>query len=91
MDIEKLLSMERMEVSFINHDINKDDIEKIEDRHCITDIALANIINVSRMKITLWRKGILKPKGSSAVLLALILENPEFINKLYDIRTVRGK
>lgn len=91
-NIEKLLESERLEVSFAEVNVDKDYVKQFRKEHHLTQIALANILGVTKKTVEKWEQGTNNINGSSAVLLKLLSDNAELINQLYHVKPgVRGQ
>lgn len=86
-DIDKLLESKRIEVSFAKINIDGAYIKQFRHNNNLTQVALANILGVTKNEIEEWEQGVNKVNGSSTVLLKLLNDNPEFIRQLYIVRT----
>lgn len=91
-NIEKLLESERLEVAFAEVNVDKDYVKQFRKKYHLTQIALANILGVTKKTVEKWEQGTNNINGSSAVLLKLLNDNAELINQLYHVKSgVRGK
>ena len=85
-NIEKLLESKRVEVSYINTDVDKEFVKNFRKEHHLTQVALANILGVTKKTIEKWEQGVNNINGSSAVLLRLLENNPELIRQVYSVK-----
>lgn len=85
-NVERLLESKRVEVSFVNKDIDKDFVKAFRKEHQLTQAALANILGVTKKAIEKWEQGVNKVNGSSAVLLRLLQDNPELLHQIYSVK-----
>lgn len=85
-NIEKLLESKRVEVSYINTDVDKEFVKNFRKEHHLTQVALANILGVTKKTIEKWEQGVNNINGSSAVLLRLLENNPELIHQVYSVK-----
>ena len=85
-NIEKLLESKRVEVSYINTDVDKEFVRNFRKEHHLTQVALANVLGVTKKTIEKWEQGVNNVNGSSAVLLRLLENNPELIHQLYSVK-----
>lgn len=85
-NIEKLLEAKRVEISFVNTEIDKDFVKTFRKEHQLTQVALANILGVTKKAIEKWEQGVNKVNGSSAVLLRLLQDNPELLHQVYSVK-----
>ncbi len=91
-NIEKLLESKRVEVTFKDVEVNKEFVKEFRQNHHLTQVALANVLGVTKKTIEKWEQGTNKVGGSSAVLLKLLSENPELLSQLYHVKVgVTGK
>lgn len=91
-NIDKLLESKRIEVSFVETNVDKEFVKEFRQNHHLTQLALANILGVKKKTIEKWEQGVNKVGGSSAVLLKLINDNPDLLRQLYSVKTdVTGK
>ena len=91
-NIEKLIESERLEVAFAEVNVDKDYVKQFRKEHHLTQIALANILGVTKKTVEKWEQGTNNINGSSAVLLKLLNDNAELINQLYHVKSgVRGQ
>ena len=63
--------------------ITKDFLKKFRKDNDLTQLRLACILNVSKKTIEKWEQGVNPIKGTSAVLIYLLSNNPELITELY--------
>lgn len=90
--IDQLLESKRVEVSFAEIVVNSEYVKKFRKDHALTQIALANILGVTKKTVEKWEQGVNNVSGSSAVLLKLLNDNPELIGQLYKVSAgVTGK
>ena len=91
-NIDKLLESKRIEVSFVETNVDKEFVKEFRQNHHPTQLSLANILGVKKKTIEKWEQGVNKVGGSSAVLLRLINDNPDLLRQLYCVKTdVTGK
>ena len=72
-DIKRLLKAERMEVTYLETDIDKRHIIGFRKAYNLTQVALANILGVKTRNINRWELDKSKMGGSSAVLFTIIV------------------
>jgi len=90
-NINKLLESKHIEISFPEINIDKNFVKNFRQANKLTQVALANILGVTKKTIEKWEQGINNINGSSAVLLTLLNNNPELVKQLYSVnRDVRG-
>lgn len=80
---EKLSNANRIEVSYINANVDKEFVKNFRRKYNLTQITLANILGVTKKAVEKWEQGINRVNGSSAVLLRLLSENPELLQQVY--------
>ena len=91
-NIDKLLESKRVEVSFLDVEVDKQFVKDFRKEHHLTQVALANVLGVTKKTIEKWEQGTNNVNGSSAVLLKLLKNNPELISQLYSVKYgVKGK
>lgn len=84
-DFKKLKNANRVRVEYLDINVDKDFVVQFRERFSLTQVALANILGVSKNTVDKWEKGTNKVKGSSAVLLTLLNNEPSLIEKLYKV------
>lgn len=91
-NIENLLQSKRVEIAFAEISVDGKYIKEFRKTHNLTQIALSNIVGVTKKTVEKWEQGVNKVSGSSAVLLKLLNDNPELISQLYKVQVgVTGK
>lgn len=90
-NVNKLLESKRVEVQITEVKIDKHFVKQFRLKNNLTQIALANILGVSKKAIEKWEQGANNINGSSAVLLKLLNDNPSLISQLYSVKVVEGK
>ena len=91
-NIDKLLESKRVEVVFAEINVNGEYVKQFRKNHGLTQIALANIVGVTKKTVEKWEQGVNKVSGSSAVLLKLLNDNPDLLEQLYKVSVgVKGK
>lgn len=91
-NVEKLLQSKRVEISFMDIDVDKNFVKTFRKEFQLTQIALANVLGVTKKTVEKWEQGVNKVNGSSAVLLKLLNKNPELIKQIYSVKYgVTGK
>lgn len=61
-------------------------IERFRNKHNLTQYALANIMGVSYKTILRWERRKKPIKGSAAVLLSMLNDNDELVEKAYCVK-----
>lgn len=90
-NIGKLLDSKRVEVNITEIKIDKFFVKRFRTENHLTQIALANILGVSKKAIEKWEQGVNNINGSSAVLLKLLSDNPSLLSQLYSVKVVEGE
>lgn len=91
-DVSKLLESTRLEITFADVNVDRDFVKAFRKEHGLTQIALANMLGVTKKTIEKWEQGKNNVGGSSAVLLKLLNDNPNLIEQLYRVKVdVQGK
>ena len=75
----------------IRENVDKAYVKTFRKEHGLTQVALANILGVTKKAIEKWEQGASNVGGSSAVLLKLLNENPGLIDQLYSVKKVSGQ
>lgn len=91
MDIKKLQAGRRVVVRYLDTNINGEFVKKLREKYKLTQIALANVLGVSKKTIEKWEQGVNSIKGSSAVLLSLIDEYPDILSRIREVKIVPAK
>ena len=84
-DIKKLTEAKRVEVTFASVEIDGDFVKRFRKENNLTQVALSNILGVKKKTIEKWEQGVNKVSGSSAVLLMLLNDDKELLNKVYSV------
>lgn len=88
-NVKELMKAKRIVITYIDmEDVDKEFVKRFRAQFDLTQVALANIMNVSKKTVEKWEQGVNNINGSSAVLFALIKENPELILKLRQVKVV---
>ncbi len=91
-NVDRLLESKRVEISFTDVAVDKEFVKEYRRENQLTQVALANILGVTKKTIEKWEQGVNKVGGSSAVLLMLLSKNPDLLSQLYHVKTgVVGK
>lgn len=90
-DINKLLESKRVEVKVAEIKVDKYFVKQYRVNNHLTQVALANILGVTKRTIERWEQGVSNINGSSAVLLKLLNDNPKLLDQLYSVKVVDGK
>jgi len=88
MDLNKLYGAKRVVVDFLDVAVNGDYVKEFRNKYGLTQIALANILGVTKKAIEKWEQGANNVNGSSAVLLTLLNENNDLLKKVYSVNKV---
>ena len=90
--IDKLLESERTELTVMEPAVDKTFVKCFRQEHHLTQLALANILGVTKKAIEKWEQGRNPVRGSSAVLLQLLENNPSLLEQVYHVKKgVRGR
>lgn len=87
-NINKLLNSKKMEVSFAEVKVDKEFVKQFRKNNNLTQLALSNILGVTKKAVEKWEQGANKVNGSSAVLLKLLNDNPELLPQLYVVKKI---
>lgn len=90
-NIDKLLSSKRLEVTFAEIKVDKFFVKQFRQDNNLTQLALSNILGVTKKTVEKWEQGVNNVNGSSAVLLKLLNDNPELLVQLYTVNKVESK
>ena len=83
-DFEKIGEMSYTSVTLYTPQIiDSKFIKNFRKEHGLTQLALANILHVSKRTIEKWEQGVNSVKGCAAVLLSLLAEDKQLLDKLY--------
>ncbi len=88
MNIKRLLSAKKLVVKRLNVNVDASYVKEFREYYNLTQIALANILGVTKKTIEKWEQGKNKIKGSSAVLLTLMREDKSILDKVYHVEVV---
>ncbi len=90
-NIEKLLKSKHVEVQMLNvEDITGEFVKSFRKQQRFSQVAMANILGVSKKSIEKWEQGKNNIGGSSKILLKLLYENPELIEKIYSAKVYKA-
>lgn len=90
-NIEKLLKSKHVEVRTINtSDVTSTFVKKFREEQNFSQTAMANMLGVTKKCIEKWEQGANNINGSSKVLLKLLYDNPELIQKVYSVREYKA-
>ena len=85
-DFEKIGEMSYTSVTLYTPQIiDNKFIKNFRKEHNLTQLALANILCVSKRTIQKWERGVNSIKGCAAVLLSLLAEDKQLLDKLYHV------
>ncbi len=85
MDVESLLKSKSVEVSIADIKVDSEFVKNFRRKYSLTQIALANILGVSKKAIEKWEQGANRVSRSNATLLKILDSNPELIGQLYSV------
>lgn len=89
-DFEKLYNANRVVVSFIDVAVDGAYVKRFRKENGLTQIALANIMGVSKKAIEKWEQGVNKVSGSSAVLITLLNNNKDLLKQVYSVKIINN-
>ena len=87
-DVSKLMNAKRVVVEKKTIIVTKEFVRSFRITHNLTQVALANILGVTKKAIEKWEQGKNPVCGSSALLLTLLSEDPALFSKVYSSRIV---
>ena len=87
-DFGKLGKAKRVVVEYLDVNVDSEFVKTFRKRNFLTQVALANLMGVTKKTIEKWEQGVNKVSGSSAVLLTLLDNEPNLIDKLYKVTYV---
>lgn len=90
-DVRKLRKAERVIVRYMDAEVDSEFVKAFRKKYGLTQIALANILGVTKKTIEKWEQGVNKIKGSSAVLLKLLHEDESLLDRIYNIRVATAE
>ena len=91
-NVNKLFESKRVEITVAEIKIDNEFVKKFRKDRNLTQVALANIMGVTKKTIEKWEQGKNNINGSSAVLFKLLNDNPELLGQLYSVKIgVEGK
>lgn len=87
-DIKKLMNAKHVEIKTLDVGaVNGEFIKNFRESFDFTQTALANMLGVTKKAIEKWEQGKNNVNGCAKVLLTLLHENPELIEKVYSVKT----
>lgn len=88
-DFDKIKEMSYTSVTLYEpQNVNSDFVKKFRKENDLTQYALANILCVSKKTVEKWEQGANAVKGCAAVLLSLLAEDKQLLDKLYHVEYV---
>lgn len=87
-DVKKLLNSKRVEVSYCEPSVEGSFIKEFRERNGLTQVALANILGVTKKAVEKWEQGKNKVKGCAAVFIQLLDKNPELLEQLRTVKLI---
>lgn len=87
-NVKELMEAKRVTITYQENDIDFKFVKMFRLHFGLTQIALANLMGVTKKTVEKWEQGKNKVNGSSAVLFTLLFENPELIKKLRQVKMV---
>lgn len=82
-DIEKLLALKKVEISFSETDVDSAYVKNFRKKHNLSQAALAEILDVSRRTVVNWEKERNGICPRSGILIMILNKNPELLEQLY--------
>ena len=92
-DLSKLNKANKYDVEYIDYELIVDSkfLWNFRNNNKLTQVRLANILNVSKKTIEKWEQGANPIKCTSALLIYLLNSRPELINLLIKENRVNNK
>ena len=87
-NFDVLKNAPRISVSYIVDEINADYVKEFRRKYKLTQIALANIMGVTKKTIEKWEQGKNKVSGSSSVLFTLLSNNENLLSQLRMVKII---
>ena len=85
LDLSALKNAKYYSIDYINCNelVNNEFLKSFRKNNNLTQVRLANILNVTKKTIEKWEQGVNPIKGTSAALLYLLNKKPELIKEFY--------
>ena len=87
-DVKALINSKRVEVKYLSPKVEGAFIKKFREKNNLTQVALANIMGVTKKAIEKWEQGANKVRGAAAILIQLLDKNPELIDQLRSVNVI---
>ncbi len=86
-DIKKLMNAKHVEIKTLDVGaVDGEFIKKFRANFDFTQTALANMLGVTKKAVEKWEQGRNNVNSCAKVLLALLYENPDLIEKVYSVK-----
>ena len=87
-DIKKLMNAKHIEIKTLDVGaVNGEFVKNFRENYDFTQAALANMLGVTKKAIEKWEQGKNNINNCAKVLLTLLYENPELIEKVYSVKS----
>lgn len=87
-NFDVLKNAPRISVSYTIDEITADYVKEFRRKYRLTQIALANIMGVTKKTIEKWEQGKNKVSGSSSVLFTLLSNNENLLSQLRMVKII---
>lgn len=87
-NFDALKEARRISVSYTMDEISSNYVKEFRRKHGLTQIALANIMGVTKKTIEKWEQGKNKVRGSSAVLFTLLSHNEHLLQQIRKVTVI---
>lgn len=89
-NFDALKKAKRVSVTYNIEEINNEFVKQFRKENALTQVALANLMGVTKKTVEKWEQGKNKISGSSAVLFSLLSENPDLVKKIRKVEIFYG-
>ena len=90
MDFNNLLNGRRYEVNIIDNEVDAEFVKEFRKKYKLTQIDLANIFGLSKKAIEKWEQGKNGIKGGNAILMRLMMDDEELLEKVYSVKLIES-
>ena len=87
-NVQELLKLREVEVKYLNPSVEGQYIKEFRQKHKLTQVALANIMGVTKKAIEKWEQGVNRVKGSTAILIQVLNEHPDLLDELRQVSVI---
>ena len=87
-NFDVLKNATKVNVTYTVDEINSDYVKDFRRKHALTQIALANIMGVTKKTIEKWEQGKNKVSGSSSVLFTLLSNNENLLQQIRQVKLI---